>query len=100
VQVVGLNLDRDEVASKAEGLYESLQAAGLDVLYDDRLDATAGVKFNDADLIGVPLRVTVSPRNLEKDAVEVKRRAAAESELVPYAEALQRISQMLAQSLG
>jgi prolyl-tRNA synthetase len=97
VHLVGLNLDRGEVAYRAQGLYESLQAAGLDVLFDDRTDAAAGVKFNDADLIGLPLRVTVSPRNLDQNAVEVKRRRSAESELIPLPEALGRIGQMVAQ---
>ena len=55
-------------------LYDELQAGGLEVLYDDR-DETPGVKFNDADLLGMPLRVTVSPRNLEKGSLELKRAA-------------------------
>jgi prolyl-tRNA synthetase len=95
VHLVGLGLDREEVASKAQSLYRALQEAGIDVLFDDRIEPTAGVKFNDADLIGLPQRVTVSPRNLEKGAVEVKRRSAADIELVPYEEAVQRLQGML-----
>ncbi|HLF79820.1 MAG TPA: proline--tRNA ligase [Dehalococcoidia bacterium] len=95
LHIVGLGLDRPEVASKAEALYDSLRNAGLDVLFDDRLEPTAGVKFNDADLIGLPLRVTVSPRSLEKGAVEVKARAASDIELVPYEEALGRLKAMI-----
>ena len=63
-------------------LYERLRSDGITVLYDDR-DETPGVKFNDADLLGMPLRVTVSPRTLEKESVELKRRSEAESALVP-----------------
>ena len=85
VHLVGLGLDRPEIAEKVEALDASLTDGGLEVLYDDRADASPGVKFNDADLIGLPLRITMSPRNLEKDSIEVKRRDATESELVPFA---------------
>ncbi len=88
LHIVGLGLDREETAAKAEALYESLLESRFDVLFDDRLEPTAGVKFNDADLIGLPLRVTVSPRSLAKGAVEIKRRGGGELELVPYEEAV------------
>ena len=55
----------------------ALEEAGVEVLLDDR-EERAGVKFNDADLIGIPLRITVSARGLEKGVVEVKRRAETE----------------------
>jgi prolyl-tRNA synthetase len=74
----------EEVRRVAEGLYTELQAAGVEVLYDDR-EATPGVKFNDADLIGVPLRVTVSARSLRNGGVEVKRRDGGEVEVVGLA---------------
>jgi prolyl-tRNA synthetase len=95
LHLVGLGLDREGVGERAEALYKGLTAAGLDVLYDDRPDVSAGVKFNDADLIGIPLRATVSPRSMEKEAIEVKRREAAEFELIPYAEAVERIQRAL-----
>lgn len=72
----------EEVRQTAEELYRSLQASGCEVLYDDR-NAAAGVKFKDADLIGIPWRVTVSARSLAQDSVEVKRRDAAERNLIP-----------------
>jgi prolyl-tRNA synthetase len=59
------------------------------------VDASAGVKFNDADLIGLPLRITLSPRSLEKDSIEVKRRDATESELVPFADFPERLGALL-----
>ncbi len=62
-----------EVAEAVEGLYAALTEAGVAVLYDDR-DERAGVKFNDADLIGVPLRLAVGERGLKAGTVEVKRR--------------------------
>ena len=62
VHLVALSPDSPQVGEAAEKLYEELQAAGLEVLFDDRLESP-GVKFNDADLLGMPLRLTVSPRN-------------------------------------
>ncbi|MHB1526799.1 MAG: proline--tRNA ligase [Candidatus Dormibacteria bacterium] len=62
-----------EVVALADSVYQELVAAGLDVLYDDR-DVSPGVKFADADLRGMPLRVTVSPRSLKQGGVELKRR--------------------------
>ena len=74
VHLVGLNLDRPEVRQAAEQVYASLLQAGTEVLYDDR-DEAAGVKFKDADLLGMPVRVTVSPRSLERNAAELRGRA-------------------------
>jgi len=71
-----------KVAEVAEKLYNDLLAAGIEVLFDDR-NESPGVKFNDADLYGIPLRVTVSPRTLEKNSVELKKRTEKASELVP-----------------
>jgi prolyl-tRNA synthetase len=64
------------VKEAAEGLYAALQAAGHEVLFDDRAE-NAGVKFNDADLIGIPVRLTVSRRTVGQGLAEVKRREAA-----------------------
>jgi len=71
-----------KVSEVAEKLYNDLLAAGIEVLFDDR-NESPGVKFNDADLYGIPLRVTVSPRTLEKNSVELKKRTEKASELVP-----------------
>jgi prolyl-tRNA synthetase len=94
VHIVGLGLDRPDVAAKARSLYESLQGAGVEVLFDDRPESP-GVKFNDADLLGIPLRLTVSARGLEKDSVELKQRSKPEMELVPYADAVERVKALL-----
>ncbi|MBM3943242.1 MAG: proline--tRNA ligase [SAR202 cluster bacterium] len=80
--LVGLNLGDAAVAAVAEKLYQELWAAGIETLFDDRPDATAGVKLNDADLLGLPVRLVVSPRNLRNQAVEVKGRTEAEAEMV------------------
>ena len=81
--LVGLNLSNEDVAATAVELYDQLNAAGIETLYDDRPDAAAGVKFNDADLIGLPVRLVISPRNLNNGVVEVRGRQEAEAETVP-----------------
>ena len=79
VHVVAIGLDRDDAVGQALARLESdLEAAGFSVLSDDR-DERPGVKFNDADLLGMPVRLTVSPRNLKAGVVEVKRRGAEEA---------------------
>ena len=75
----------DDVKEAAAALYAELRQAGIEVLYDDR-KASAGVKFNDADLMGLPWRVTVGGRGLAQGTVEVKRRNQSERESVPLAE--------------
>jgi prolyl-tRNA synthetase len=79
----------------AEQLYEDLTAAGVEVLYDDR-DESPGVKFNDADLMGMPLRLTVGGRSLKKGGVELKRRTAKERDLVPLEQVIERVKTEIA----
>lgn len=81
-----LTLGKGEaIAQEGDRLYILLKDAGLAVYYDDR-DASAGVKFKDADLIGIPWRVTVGGRSLAQGGVEVKRRDESERQLVPPAD--------------
>ncbi len=94
VHICALSLDRPGVAEAADQLYDSLQAAGLEVLYDDR-DESTGVKFNDADLLGIPVRLTVSPRNLKQDAVEITDRATLQKRMAPLSEAVSEAQSML-----
>ena len=82
VHLVGLNMSDESVAEAAGDLYDLLWAAGIETLFDDREDAAAGVKFNDADLMGLPVRLVVSPRNLRQSAVEMRGRTADEAEMV------------------
>jgi prolyl-tRNA synthetase len=76
-----------EAGEVADGLYERLVSAGIEVLYDDRRE-NLGAKFKDADLIGVPIRLTITPRSLEKGGVEIKARNEAESHVVSTDEAV------------
>jgi len=77
----------------AEQLYADLKKAGIEVLFDDR-DESPGVKFNDADLIGIPIRVTAGKRSLDEGGVELKLREEKDRSLVPLDEALDRIKQV------
>jgi prolyl-tRNA synthetase len=90
VALIGLDLDKGEMSALAEQLYAGLIAAGVEVLFDDRIES-AGVKFNDADLIGLPLRVVISKRSLKNGGVELKLRAHKENRIIPVTEALQAI---------
>jgi prolyl-tRNA synthetase len=83
----------NEVAEAADQIYDALKTAGFDVYYDDR-EASAGVKFKDADLIGIPVRVAVGARGLAEGKVEVKRRGKDPREQVPVGELIEFV-QML-----
>jgi len=96
VVLVGLNWDKSErVRAIAEKLYRELRDAGVEVLLDDR-DARPGVKFADAELIGIPHRVIVSERGIEAGTLEYRHRRAADNEAIPLAGALSLIRARLA----
>jgi prolyl-tRNA synthetase len=86
VLVLPVSVHEEEVLGAASKLYEQLEARGIDVLLDDR-DARPGVKFMDADLIGVPYRVTVGARGLKEGIVEIKERASGTVDKITVAEA-------------
>ena len=83
-----------DTGAKAAEIYASLQGAGIPVLYDDR-EERAGVKFNDADLLGCPLRVTVGGKALREGMVELKPRQEKENRLVPVEELVERVISLL-----
>ncbi len=87
VALLGLDLDKPEPGMAAEQLYTELTAAGVEVLYDDRPES-AGVKFNDADLVGLPIRAVVSRRSLKNGGIELKLRSQKESRIVPMSDAV------------
>ena len=84
LHIAGKEID---TCAKAEEIYDQLQDAGFTFLFDDR-DERAGVKFNDADLIGCPIRLTVGEKNLKNGMVELKPRRDAENSLVNSGEIL------------
>lgn len=93
IVAIGKN-DDEEAVHIADKLYADLQSAGAATLYDDRL-ASPGVMFNDADLIGIPLRITVGARSLENGGVEVKRRAEKDREILPLEGLVDAILRMI-----
>jgi prolyl-tRNA synthetase len=90
VHLVTLGPEGSESRAAAERLYASLQDAGIEVLYDDR-DQSAGVKFNDADLLGMPVRLTVARRGMKQNAVEMKLRDQKERTMVPFDAILSKV---------
>jgi len=94
VAVIPTNMDQPDVVEAAERLYERLRAAGMEAVLDDR-DATAGVKFADADLIGYPVQVVVGKRGIEAGTVDLKARAAGEREQVSPDEAVEAVGALL-----
>ncbi len=95
VHLVGLNLADCAVREAADGLYDRLWAGGIETLYDDRAEEAAGVKFNDADLLGLPVRLVVSPRNLRQGSVEVKGRGDSDAALVEMDDVVDRVREIL-----
>jgi prolyl-tRNA synthetase len=84
VNVVPVNVKYTEGMEYAEELYKKLKAAGVDVIIDDR-DISPGVKFKDADLIGIPLRVVVGEKNFKDGKVEIRLRREKNFELLDKA---------------
>ena len=82
VYLCPLHLDKSAVLPTAEKIYQELQKESIEVLFDER-DESPGVKFNDADLLGIPLRLTLSPRTLQSQSVEAKWRTEKEAQLLP-----------------
>ncbi len=82
------------MSETAEDLYDGLIAQGIDVLLDDRKERP-GVKFKDADLLGIPLRIVVGKRLKEKDEVEIKNRATGETISVKKNEAVKKAVEIL-----
>jgi len=85
------------VAKVADQCYEDLKKAGYDVLYDDRMEASAGFKFKDADLLGMPLSVRVGARGLKEGVIEVKRRREKDPAKVPVAQVLDKLKEFAAE---
>ena len=94
VHLCAVRSDDAQTRQFADELYARLQEMGVEVIYDDRA-VSAGIMFSDADLLGVPLRVIVSPRNMKENVVEVTARDKSFSEKIPLAEAAERIAALI-----
>ncbi|MCR4394253.1 MAG: proline--tRNA ligase, partial [Dehalococcoidales bacterium] len=98
VHLCGLFMDNQKVTEAADRLYHEMEKAGIEVLFDDRLESP-GVKFNDADLIGIPFRVTISPRTLDNNSVELKHRAERKARVLPIDGIVQHLKETIAKEL-
>jgi len=78
VSLISLNMKKPEIVDASEKIYNDLTAGGLEVLFDDRVDAQAGFKFKDADLLGMPVQIIVGDKKLKENKVEVKIRKTGE----------------------
>ena len=95
VQICALNPKKENVAEVSDKIYADLTAAGIEVLYDDRGEK-AGFMFNDADLLGIPLRLVVSPKTVCEGKVEFKRRGIREGDLLEIENIVDTIKQLVA----
>jgi prolyl-tRNA synthetase len=98
VLILPVNINIGLLKEAAEQLYQTFLENRIEVLYDDR-EETPGVKFKDADLIGIPLRVTLGEKNLKKGLAEIKKRRTGEILLVKKEEALSKIKEMIDQEM-
>lgn len=98
LHLCAVRADDKDIKAYADGLYEKLQSNGIEVIYDDR-NVSAGVMFSDADLLGVPYRVIVSPRNMKNGVVEIVSRDKTYSETVALADAAQAIIKLIRDEL-
>jgi len=96
VHLCCLRSDNEAVRTSADKLYADLQAAGISVIYDDR-SVSAGFMFSDADLLGVPLRVVISPKNLEKNEIELKSRDKSWQDACPLDEVVGVMKEKIAE---
>ncbi len=96
VHLIGLNIQKFEnLKEGCEKIYNELTALGFEVLYDDR-NESPGVKFNDADLLGMPLQLVVGKKSFEKGNVELKNRATGERDIVPVEELVAKVQEYFA----
>jgi len=98
VQLVPVKWGDSQLRETAESLYAELQQAGVEVLLDDR-DERPGIKFKDADLIGLPFRITIGPKSLERGCVELKRRDEKEAHEVPKGEVVALVASAVKEGL-
>ncbi|MBI2430183.1 MAG: proline--tRNA ligase, partial [Ignavibacteriales bacterium] len=91
VHLISVNMNSEMVKNQAEAMYAELLKEGISVLYDDRSDVTAGFKFKDADLLGMPLHVIVGEKNLKNNEIELKDRNSGKRWNIPVSAAIEEI---------
>lgn len=94
IHLIGLNMKNGLVAETSNKLYDDLQMEGFEVLFDDRNDVSAGVKFNDADLLGMPVQVIVGEKNLKDGKVELKQRVTNEKNVLELSGLIKKLKEL------
>jgi len=89
-----LRLDDENVKSTTEKIYKNLQAENFEVLYDDR-DVSAGIKLKDSELMGIPVRIVISPKTLENNQVEITIRESGEKIFVPISDLSKKLDEII-----
>jgi prolyl-tRNA synthetase len=95
VHLMGLNMKKEEVVKICNKFYDEMNAKGIEVLYDDRVEAQAGFKFKDADLLGMPVQVVVGDKKLKDNKVEVKIRKTGERFDINVNELISKVQELL-----
>ncbi len=95
IELVGLNMKNEIVSDTCDKLYMHLTELGYEVLYDDRKDVSAGFKFNDADLMGMPVQVVVGEKNLKEGKVEIKLRSTNEKQSIELVHLQAKLKELL-----
>ncbi len=99
VMITPVNINEITVKETAEYLYNAMMTEGIEVIFDDR-DERAGVKFKDADLIGIPLRITVGHKNLQEGNVELKIRKTGENQLCQVSDIIEKVKEIIRQEFN
>jgi len=95
IHLIALNMKKEIVENESNEIYELLLKEGYDVLYDDRRDAQAGFKFNDAELIGIPLQIIIGEKNIKEGLIEIKNRKTGEKLLIRKEIILNRLKDLI-----
>ena len=95
IHLIGLNMKKELVEKESNSIYEHLSAESYDVLFDDRRDAQAGFKFNDAELIGIPIQVIIGEKNIKEGLVEIKKRDSGEKLLIDKEHLLDELKKLV-----
>ena len=99
VIITPVNINEADVMKAAESIYASMLECGIEVILDER-DERAGVKFKDADLIGIPIRITVGQKNLVAGNIELKIRKTGENRLYPLQKIVSEVKALIDQELN
>jgi len=95
IHLIGINMKNETVSEAAENIYQLLLDNGYEIIFDDRDDVSAGVKFKDADLLGMPLQVIAGEKNLRDGNVEIKIRRTGERSVISLDDLLNKIEKLL-----